>query len=121
MKAQANLFTGGTTAAVAATNVLASAVTGAAGGNLFTDNTLADNSLYTLINGLPTGTVVYYASGTVATGYPSVGGTWAIAASTSTGSTCVDYTGVSVSNSTVLTTSNGATDFPHISTVNTCN
>ncbi len=89
MRAQAQLFSG-TAANVGATGgqtPLSQAST------LFADanNVATNNGLVKLINGLPAGTWVYYASENV---LPSVGGKWAFAAATSTGAFCVDYTGV---------------------------
>jgi general secretion pathway protein G len=88
MRAQAQLWTGtapGTAVSVTSVTSIASST----GGNLFTDN--ANNSLYTLLSSLPSGTMYSYAQDTA---LPSSGGKWAVAAAISGGSSfCVDYTG----------------------------
>ncbi len=110
MRAQANLYSGTGTAVAATTGTAPlSAAT-----NLFADTTANTNSLAALINGLPSGTAIYYVS---QAGQPANGTTWAIAATTSTGSTCVDYTGSSVSKTTGGAT---ATTWPTIASGMTC-
>jgi prepilin-type N-terminal cleavage/methylation domain-containing protein len=89
MSSQAQLFTG-TISAVAPTATNVSAFTGTPGGNLFTDTTVSNKSLYALIAKLPSPTTVYYASENKA---PFAGGKWFLAATTSTGAYCMDYAG----------------------------
>jgi prepilin-type N-terminal cleavage/methylation domain-containing protein len=89
MVSQSQLFTG-TVSAVAPTAVAVSSFTGAAGGTIFTDTTVANKSLYSLINKLPNSAIVYYASDSIA---PFAGGKWFVASTLSTGAYCVDYTG----------------------------
>jgi prepilin-type N-terminal cleavage/methylation domain-containing protein len=115
MIAQSQLFTGANSAVTATTT----APTGVAGGNLFTDSTVINNSLYKFTRALPTGTVVYYAANGVS---PLSGGLWAFAASTSTGSFCVDYNGVGIIQTpTVMTAGNASTIYPNLATLYTCN
>jgi prepilin-type N-terminal cleavage/methylation domain-containing protein len=64
---------------------------------LFWNDNSASNSLYRLASSLPSGTVIYYSEENK---LPLAGGRWAIAASTSTGSFCVDYTGVGKAKNT---------------------
>ncbi len=116
MRAQSNLYnaTGAAVTATTGTAPLANA------SNLFQDQTIADYSLAALINGLPSGTPIYYAA---QAGSPSSNNAeWAIAAGTSANSgassTCVDYTGASVTSATGGAT---AATWPHISTAYTCN
>ena len=116
MRAQSNLYnaSGATVGATTGTTPLANAA------NIFQDTTIADYSLSALINGLPTGTPIYYAA---QAGSPSSNNAqWAIAATTSANnglsSTCVDYTGASVTSATGAA---NATTWPHISTAFTCN
>lgn len=122
MVSQAQLFTGTPTVAAPSTAVAIPA--GAAGGNLFTD-TNSTNSLYKLLSTLPSGTVVYYAANATT---PVAGGKWAIAASTSLGSFCVDYTGIGYNQTTtVMTTaaspgaSSGPVLYPNLAGSYTCN
>lgn len=117
MTSQAQLFVGANTAVVATTATIP--LTGAAGGSLFTD-TNATNSLYRLANGLPTNTAVYYAKNGIS---PLAGGYWAFAASLSTGSFCVDYTGVGkISNTgTAMTTATASTIYPNLAGSYSCN
>lgn len=57
-------------------------------GTLFTDNT---TGLFDLLSKLPAGTPIYYGWD----GYsPATGGLWFVAAGTSTGEVCVDYSGL---------------------------
>lgn len=114
MANQAPLFSG-TNSVVAATQTT---VTGAPGGNLFTDSNNT-YGLYRLIAALPTGTAVYYAADGA---NPTIGGRWVFAAATSTGSHCMDYTGVGKSQTTtVMTSSNGSTIYPTLASTYTCN
>jgi prepilin-type N-terminal cleavage/methylation domain-containing protein len=100
MRAQANLYSG-TGTAVAATTLTIASTAPASATNLFLD-AASTNSLATLINSLPTNTVIYYTS---EAGQPAMGSRWALAAGTSTGSVCVDYTGASVNKTTPVTSS----------------
>ncbi len=92
MRAQAQLWTpSGTISTTTFTSPTATAITAATSPvvDLFQD-TVASNSLRSLISGLPTGTVYAYTwDGSI----PSTSGKWTFAASTTTGSYCVDYTG----------------------------
>ena len=100
MRSQANLFGGtATTVAPVAVTTAVGTPAGVAGGTLFTDSTIIDYSLYALISGLPTGTQIYYGGENK---LPSASGRWFVAAATSTGSTCVDYTGTSKSSVTAI-------------------
>ncbi len=112
MRAQANLYSGAG-AAVGATSATISTPTAAAG-NMFFD-TPATNSLASLINSLPGNTAIYYAS---EAGQPATGSRWALAAATSTGSVCVDYTGASTTQTTVA--SSLATAYPTIASAFAC-
>ncbi len=87
MRAQAQEYTGTATAVAptVATTLPLTATT-----DLFSDTTADINSLANLINSLPLGTNVYYASEAI---LPSAGGKWAVAASLTTGADCVDYSG----------------------------
>ncbi len=108
---QAQLFTGTMVALTAPATAVAIPLTG--GTNLFNDSTVSNNSLLRLSTALPTGTVVYYADEN--TTFPVAGGKWAFAASTSSGSTCIDYTGIlRTQTTTVMTTaaSPGASSAP---------
>lgn len=97
MRTQAPLYNGAAGSPVAATfsNTKLSI-----GSNLF-DGATTNNSLITLINGLPAGTSYYYAWDGV---LPSLGGKWFVAAALTTGGACVDYAGLSrtVSGATPL-------------------
>ncbi len=59
------------------------------GVTLFSDD-LATGSLTNLIGGLPVGTVVYYSYDAIP---PKDGGMWVLAATTSIGASCVDWSG----------------------------
>jgi len=114
---QALLFSGAQTAVTATTT----APTGTANGTIFNSTTTANNSLYSLINSLPSGTVVYYGKQNTTT--PALGGAWFFAASTSTGAFCVDNTGTpKIITAAVMTTSNAtdANHFPNAATNYTC-
>ncbi len=91
MRAQSQLFSpsgSATSSLVAATE--ATTITGSASGNLFTDNQNSDNSLFSLANGLTSGTAMFYeADGNI----PNISGKWLFAAGISSGAFCVDYTG----------------------------
>lgn len=100
MRAQANLYSGVGTAVGATATTITSTPPGAAT-NLFLD-AASTNSLASLINSLPTNTVIYYAS---EAGQPATGSRWALAAGTSTGTVCVDFTGASISKNTPVTSS----------------
>jgi prepilin-type N-terminal cleavage/methylation domain-containing protein len=108
MRAQANLYSGtgspvSPTSGVVGTDVTASTT----GPNLFFDDATT-NSLRSLILSLPGSTPVYYASGD---GLPATGTRWALAAATSTGSVCVDYTGASITKNTPVTASSIADQY----------
>ena len=117
MRSQANLFGGTPVTVAAAITTSASVPAGVAGGNLFTDNTILDYSLFNLISGMPLGTQVYYGAKNQ---LPSLGGPWVVAAATSAGSSCVDYTGASKSNATAVaagaTAATWAAIYPNIAT-----
>ena len=101
MRGQAQLWTGGTPAAV---SVASTALTAASSGNLFNDSGVSDSSLWNLISTLPAGTT--YAYGISAATYPSAGAMWAFAANLSAGgSFCVDYTGAAKAEATAATSS----------------
>ena len=93
MLAQAQLYTGTNVANTPLTTpIVVSSVVGNTGSDLFTDSTIADNSLLNLIKGLPSGTRVSYGSDAVS---PNDGGKWIILAQSPKGGwTCVDYTGM---------------------------
>ena len=99
MRSQANLFGGTPTTTAAAITTSTTSPAGTAGSGLFTDNTITDYSLYNLIIGMPSGTQVYYGSKNQ---LPSAGGPWIVMAATTTGSSCVDYTGASKSSTTAV-------------------
>ena len=102
MRAQANLYSGAG-AAVGATTATITATAVATAGNMFFD-TAATNSLASLINSLPANTPIYY---TAEAGQAALGSRWALAAGTSTGSVCVDFTGASITkpSTTAITVS----------------
>ena len=95
MVSQAQLFNG-TDSVFISDIVSPSAIDGATAGGtlgkgiLFNDTTITDNGLYILIRKLPSVTKIYY-------GWDGfnvlTGGKWFVAASTSKGASCVDYTG----------------------------
>lgn len=87
MRTQAALYTGpvGTPMTNFSTAKL---VTGT---NLF-DGPTTNNSLITMINGMPNSTPYYYGWNGV---LPSLGGLWFVSASTSLGASCVDSSGLS--------------------------
>jgi len=102
MRSQALLYSGTGTAVIVggAWQLLpyapAGAVTGAAAGGtdasgkLFNDNTIANNSLWSLLNALPSGTIAYYGWDGNS---PSTTGKWFVAVATSVGAFCADYSG----------------------------
>lgn len=91
MRAQSQLYSNSSYAAGAVSGTSAvSPVSAPASAGLFNDSITADNSLYNLIHGLPTGTLYNYAWNGLD---PSTGGKWFFAATASNGSYCVDYTG----------------------------
>ncbi|MEK7586014.1 MAG: prepilin-type N-terminal cleavage/methylation domain-containing protein [Patescibacteria group bacterium] len=106
---QAQLYVGPANAQAASTTAITTG-DGGGTGNLFNSNITTNNGLYRLIVGLPTGTIIYYASEATA---PVAGGKWAIAASTSKGSYCVDYTTALKSNTagTSMTAANASTQW----------
>jgi prepilin-type N-terminal cleavage/methylation domain-containing protein len=87
MRAQALLYT----SSLPTGGIAVSAQACPTSGNTLFSETGA-NSLAALIAGLPSGTVVFCAS---ASGLPSAGTAWAVAAQTATGAWCVDWSGVS--------------------------
>ena len=90
MRAQAQLFTGTNSVLALTTYASPAAAASSTTGNLFSDTTTANSSLYNLLSTLPSGTGISVATdGTL----PSGGGKWAAAANLTTGSFCVDYTG----------------------------
>ena len=103
MRDQAALWVPGSGVTLAAVAPTITAVTGVANAtNPFADSTLTNNSLYQLINGLPSGTKYTYAFD--GTNTPANGGKWDFAAQLTTGSMCVDYTGgFAMSSSTTYT------------------
>lgn len=107
------------TAVVPASSV-ATPITFAPGGsNFFADNTIADNGVAQLINGLPSGTAYFYAFDGQNT--PANGGKWIFAAQLTTGSSCVDYSGgLKSSSSTTYTLSGFETAYPDYGSY-TCN
>ena len=113
MRDQAALWVPGSGVTLGAvTPTLTSVGSGAPNGtNPFVDSTLANNSLYQLINGLPSGTKYTYAFD--GSNSPANGGKWDFAAQLTTGSMCVDYTGgFAMSSSTTYTTAGfGYTNF----------
>lgn len=96
LRSQAQLYSGAT-----GTVVPPSTTPITAGTNLFNDTNFANNSLYKLISGLPSGTVYYYAWDGNA---PSGGGKWFVAATLSNGATCADWSGSAKAGTTVVTT-----------------
>ncbi len=88
MMNQAQLYTGLPNAQPAVTTAI---TTGDAtiSRNLFTSNIASENGLLRLIAGLPSGTIIYYASDGVS---PVSGGKWFFGATTSVGAMCIDYT-----------------------------
>jgi len=113
MRAQANLYSGAG-AAVGATSATITSTPTAAAGNMFFD-VASTNSLASLINSLPGNTAIYYAS---EPGQPATGSRWALAAATSTGSVCVDYTGASTTQTTVAASL--ATAYPNVASAFAC-
>jgi len=111
---QAQIYSGNQVAVVASTTF----PIGNANGNMFTDTTAIENSLFTLIDKLPSGTAVYYAKD----GSPPLqGGKWAVALSTSTGSICIDYNNILITqNVTVMTSGNASTLYPNLASLYTC-
>ena len=108
MRGQAQLWTGGTPAALSAPITTYTALASTTSGNLFNDSTVADSSLWNLISTLPAGTT--YAYGVSAATYPSAGAMWAFDANLSAGgSFCVDYTGAAKAEATAATSSISAT------------
>ena len=108
MRGQAQLWTGGTPAAVTTPITTYTAVVAASSGTLFTDSPTADSSLYNLINTLPSGTT--YAYGINSATSPAAGAKWAFAANLSAGgSFCVDYTGAAKAEATAATSSISST------------
>ena len=104
MRTQANLYSGtGSAQSVAGCTVgTGTDCTTMTTTNLFfdTDTTAAPTySLKKLISGLPTGTELYYVS---QAGQPASGAMWAIAARTSTGTFCVDFTGGTRTTTTAI-------------------
>jgi len=89
MRPQANLYTGAVTGPIAP-SARNTDLSGSAGGDLFTNTTPGSNSLLLLINELPQGTWYYYASNGKT---PSIDGKWFMAAATSKGSQCADWSG----------------------------
>lgn len=75
-------------------------------GTLFNDTTSTNNGLYKLLSGLPSSTNLYYGWDGVS---PTSGGKWFVAAGTSTGASCVDYT--SFLRSVIVTTPSSVVNF----------
>lgn len=102
MRSQAILYAGTMGTAVAPTvSTSISPVHGpTALSNFFNDNNLADNSLFTLINGLPTGSTYVYAWDGVS---PGITGKWFFAVTLQEGTACVDWSGASKQGTTVIT------------------
>lgn len=107
---QAQLYTGQVEQvywATAATGV----PEGSVGANLFTNSTASTNSLYRLATGFPSGTFIYYSTEPIT---PANGGRWAIAAATSKGSYCVDYTNAAITKTGTFTGATKFTEYPNL-------
>lgn len=112
---QAQIYSGSQTAVAATTTF----PVGSASGNMFTDTTNSEDSLFLLFNTLPSGTVAYYAKDANA---PLQGGKWAIALSTSNGSICIDFNNeLKTQTTTIMTTANAATLYTNLAASYTCN
>jgi len=85
-----------------ATTIPTYGATGSGSGtrNLFTTGVASENGLNKLIKGLPKGTMVLYGKTKGTPG--NAAGTWAVAASTSTGSICVDSRQIILKKSVVV-------------------
>jgi prepilin-type N-terminal cleavage/methylation domain-containing protein len=125
MLAQASLYAGtiGTAYIVpAGVSPTSSAITGAAtggtvaSGTLFNDTTVTNYGLYNLLSKLPSGTNLYYGWDGKAT---LTGAKWFVAAGTSGGAVCVDYTSVlrSWNGTTPATTAGFIAAFPSATVV----
>ena len=102
MRSQAQLYAGTTGVPVPPTTAPMTAVLGpVSGSTLFNDSNFSDNSLFKLIDGLPSGTIYYYGWDGNS---PSQSGQWFFAATISVGTVCADWTGASKTNAVMPTT-----------------